>query len=384
MTNATITSNLDGSATVSVTTKPPASLGSGIFSDSVQLKVCYDSACTKPAAGSPFTVQVLYIVDASPGVDFTQTSIPVEVWAMAWNATTQRFYATANSDTGGIAHSLLVINPVTASIEQVVSLGQDVDPTSIALTDNGQYAYIISLGAVIRVDLGTRTIDETVNVAANSIKTVPGEPDSFVVETPDPKLIIYDGTTPRPQSSVTGALESNIFFTFGVDASTVYAYDSTVTSPTMYQLSVTSSGFTTAQTTSNVALAQDYLDDIEYAGGLVYTTTGSVYNPSTQSSQPSFSFLNSNPAGSTVSGGSLAIDTSLNRAYFVTTDSPNQIPGGSTIEGFNLTTQAPTWITRLPSGGGGVMRWGADGLAYYNGNAATPTITFISGSVISR
>ena len=184
MTNATITSNLDGSATVSVTTKPPASLGSGIFSDSVQLKVCYDSACTKPAAGSPFTVQVLYIVDASPGVDFTQTSIPVEVWAMAWNATTQRFYATANSDTGGIAHSLLVINPVTASIEQVVSLGQDVDPTSIALTDNGQYAYIISLGAVIRVDLGTRTIDETVNVAANSIKTVPGEPDSFVVETP--------------------------------------------------------------------------------------------------------------------------------------------------------------------------------------------------------
>ena len=94
--------------------------------------------------------------------------------------------------------------------------------------------------------------------------------------------------------------------------------------------------------------------------------------------------LNSNPAGSTVSGGSLAIDTSLNRAYFVTTDSPNQIPGGSTIEGFNLTTQAPTWITRLPSGGGGVMRWGADGLAYYNGNAATPTITFISGSVISR
>ena len=152
----------------------------------------------------------------------------------------------------------------------------------------------------------------------------------------------------------------------------------------MYQLSVTSSGFTTAQTTSNVALAQDYLDDIEYAGGLVYTTTGSVYNPSTQSSQPSFSFLNSNPAGSTVSGGSLAIDTSLNRAYFVTTDSPNQIPGGSTIEGFNLTTQAPTWITRLPSGGGGVMRWGADGLAYYNGNAATPTITFISGSVISR
>jgi hypothetical protein len=381
--SATVQSDQNGSATVNITTKPPASLGSGIYNDSVQLKICYDSACTKPAIPAPLTVQVLYIVDASPGVDFTQTSIPVEIWAMAWNATTQRFYATANSDTGGITHSLLVINPMTASIEQVVSLGQN-DPTSIALTDNGQYAYIISLGQVIRVDLGTLTIDETVNVSANAIKTVPGEPDSFVVETSDPKLIIYDGTTPRPQSSVTGALESNIFFTFGADASTVYAYDSTVISPTMYQLSVSSSGFTTAQTTSNVALEQGYLLDIEYAGGLVYATTGSVYNPSTQSVQAPFIFLNSNPAGTTVFGGALALDTSLNRAYFVTSDTPNQVPSGSTIEGFNLTTQAPTWITRLPNGGGGIMRWGTNGLAYYLGNGVSPTITFISGGVVSR
>jgi hypothetical protein len=377
--SATVQSDQNGSATVTITTKPPASVGSGIYTDSVQLQICYDSACTKPATSAPLTVQVLYIVDASPGVDFTQTSIPVEIWAMAWNATTERFYATANSDTGGITHSLLVINPVTASIEQVVSLGQN-DPTSIALTDNGQYAYIISLQQVIRVDLGTLTIDETVNVSANAIKTVPGEPDSFVVETPDQQLIIYDGTTPRPQSSVAGVP----FFTFGADASTVYAYDPAFTPPTMYQLSVSSSGFNTAQTTPNVALAPIYLLDIEYAGGLVYTTTGSVYNPSTQSVESSFRFLNSNPAGTTVFGGALAIDTSLNRAYFVTSDTPNLMPGGSTIEGFNLTTQAPTWITRLPKGGGGIMRWGANGLAYYLGNGVSPTITFISGSVVSR
>lgn len=377
--SATVQSNQNGSATVSVTTKPPAPLGSGIYNDSVQLKICYDSACTKPATPAPLTVQVLYIVDASAAVDFTQTSIPVEIWAMAWNATTQRFYATANSDTGGIAHSLLVINPMTASIEQVVSLGQN-DPTSIALTDNGQYAYIISLQQVIRVDLGTLTIDETVNVAANALKTVPGEPDSFVVETPDQNLVIYDGTTPRPQSSV----PATPFFTFGADATTVYAYGPALTPPTMYQLSVSSGGFATAQTTPNVALTETYLLDMEYAGGLVYTTTGSVYNPSTQSVQPSFSFLSSNPDGTTAFGGALALDTSLNRAYFVTSDTPNQVPGGSTIEGFSLTTQAPTWITRLPNGGGGIMRWGTNGLAYYLGNGVSPTITFISGSVVSR
>jgi hypothetical protein len=376
--SATVQSMQNGSATVSITTKPPASLGSGIYTDSVQLRICYDSACTKVAPFTPSTVQVLYIVDASPGVDFTQTSIPVEVWAMAWNATTQRFYATANSDTGGLTHSLLVINPMTASIEQVVSLGQN-DPTAIALTDNGQYAYIISLQQVIRVDLGTLTIDESVNVAADAIKTVPGEPDSFVVETIDQKLTIYDGTTPRPQSSVIAAP----FFTFGADANTVYAYDPALYPPTMYQLAVSSGGFSTAQTTPNVTLDSRLLD-IVYAGGLLYTTGGSVYNPSTQTVQPSFSFLNSNPSGTIVSGGALALDTSLNRAYFVTTDTPNMVSGGSTIEGFNLTTQAPTWVTRLPNGGGGIMRWGTNGLAYYIGSPVSPAITFISGGVVSR
>ena len=55
--SATVKSDLDGSATLSLTAKPPASLGSGIYNDTVQLKICYDSACTKPATPTPLTVQ---------------------------------------------------------------------------------------------------------------------------------------------------------------------------------------------------------------------------------------------------------------------------------------------------------------------------------------
>ena len=57
----------------------------------------------------------------------------------------------------------------------------------------------------------------------------------FRMETSYTKLIIYDGTTPRPQNSFTGSLETGLLFTFGADASTLYAYDATVISPTMYQ-----------------------------------------------------------------------------------------------------------------------------------------------------
>ena len=366
--SAAVQSNLDGSATLSVTTKPPASLGSGIYTDSVQLRICYDSACLKPATPTPLQVQVMYIVDASPGVDFTQATIPVQAGDMAWNATRQRIYATANSDTGGISQSLLVINPTTASIEQVVSLGQGSYPTSIALSDDGQYAYIISSIQVLRVDLGTLTVDETLNVFADSIKAVPGEPDAVAVETVSntPTLVIYDGTVPRPQTFTPGGLEIPVLYSFGADASTLYAYEDAVTSPTMYQLSVSSNGFTVAQQTSNVILNQGNFGDIEYASGLIYAVPGSVYSPSTQSVLPSFQFLSSNPSGYSYSY-SFAIDASLNRAYFMTTDSPDGTTNDMTLEGFNLTTQAPTWVTRFPSSnplGGRMIRWGTDGIAF--------------------
>src|SRR6202012_4432977 len=144
-------------------------------------------------------------------------------------------------------------------------------------------------------------------------------------------------------------IETNILYTFGADASTVYAYEDTVISPTMFKLAVSNAGFAVSQQTADVVLAQGSLNDIEYANGLVYATNGSVYNPSTQSVQPPFSFLSFTPAGSTSNSFFYALDTSLIRAYFMTSDSPNGTTGDMTLEGFNLTTQAPTLVARFPA-----------------------------------
>lgn len=127
--------------------------------------------------------------------------------------------------------------------------------------------------------------------------------------------------------------------------------------------------------------------DIQYAGGLIYSSTASVFNPSTNVVQAPFGLQNSNPAGTSVTSSSFAVDASLDRAYFMTNDSPNTTNGQMTLEGFNLMTQPPTWITRFPAAnplGGRTIRWGANGLAFVGGNAASPNITLISGSVISR
>ena len=71
----------------------------------------------------------------------------------------------------------------------------------------------------------------------------------------------------------------------------------------------------------------------------------------------------------------------------MTSDTTVATPGDMTLQGFNLTTQAPTWVTRFPASnpvGGRMIRWGTNGLAFVGGNAAAPNITLISGSVISR
>jgi hypothetical protein len=65
---------------VTVTAKAPDSLGSGIYSDSLLISICFDSGCTRSAVNSPYTVPVTYIVDASAGVDFSMTTVPLQVF----------------------------------------------------------------------------------------------------------------------------------------------------------------------------------------------------------------------------------------------------------------------------------------------------------------
>jgi outer membrane protein assembly factor BamB len=55
-----------GSATVTIQFQSPASLGAGVYNDSVQITACYDQACTEPVSNSPQTVQVQYTVNKSP------------------------------------------------------------------------------------------------------------------------------------------------------------------------------------------------------------------------------------------------------------------------------------------------------------------------------
>jgi len=391
--SATAQSNLNGTATLTVRTKPPAPLGSGIYTDSVQVNICFDIACTKPANNFPVTIPVTYVVDASPGIDFTAKVIAGQIAGMAWSETNQRIYAVTPSYAANNPNSLLVINPLTATIETMLSFQSGTDPNSMALSDDGQYAYVVLAVAneVVRVRLATLTIDQTIPISSISagsfvgIAVAPGAPHTVAATTYNSytTLSVYDDTVQRPQTFSTGSLEAQLFYTWGANASTIYAFDDLGTNSTMYQLSASTNGLVIAQTAPGGALWQPYIESLQYNNGLVYSNTASTYNPLTNAVQAPFSLLSSIPGG-TAHAGSVTIDDTLNRVFIVTDDSPNQNPYEATIEGFNLSTLKPTWVARSPTGIGNLLRWGTNGLAFTSGSVVAPNITLISGSIVSR
>lgn len=65
-------SAVNGALGFTITFKSPTSLGVGIYTDTITMEGCYDSACTEQIKDSPQTIQVTYTVEADP---VTLTSI---------------------------------------------------------------------------------------------------------------------------------------------------------------------------------------------------------------------------------------------------------------------------------------------------------------------
>jgi hypothetical protein len=391
-------SNLDGSGTLTVTLKPPSGLGSGIYGDSVQLQVCFDLACTKPANHGQFTLPVRYIVDASPGVDFTMTTIAGQTSSLVWNAAKQRIYAIVPSFATANPGSLLVINPASATIDSVLSLGSGNDPIFLAVSDDGQFAYIAEdiPNQIVRVNLATLTIDETLSLPIGDscvgIAVAPAAAHTLAAALYNnmTTLVVFDDTVQRQQVFSPPSLEAQVPFTWGADATSLFAYDEVAPTGTMYQLLVQTTGLSVAQQTSNVGLAPNdglapSVVGLQFVGGLIYADRGTVFNPATNGTLTPFTMQSSNEPVAV--SESFVADTTLNRAFALTNDQPVGLGFGDiTVEGFNLTTQQPTWITRFaaPQGGGPMVRWGTNGLAFPENTADNFQIVLINGPVVSR
>lgn len=392
VTGTSFSSNQNGTGTLLVTFKSPGSLTAGLYTDALVLTVCYDQACTKPAIGSPLTVALDYTVDPTPGKDFTLQTLPIAAAAIAWCPTDQRLYAIVPGYASNYAGSLVRIDPVAAAVLGSLSLGAGANPSLLSLSDDGQYAYVgqqQSPAQVQRVRLSDLTIDQAFQVPSlqnlNALRVAPGAPGTLALETYNgmTSVVIYDQGVARPQSFTTGSFETTLPITWGVDTSTLYAYDNVVPVGTLYQLAATNSGVSSTKSTANLDLNGTPVD-LVFTQGLLYSSTGAIIDPTTQGVTAAFTMHTT--GGGVTTSLALAIDPTLDRAYFLNSESMPSGSEGMTLEAFNLGSQKALWISRITTQDdtSSLIRWGTSGVAYLTSASGTTHLVLMSGSVISQ
>lgn len=384
-----------GTGVLTVNMKSPASLGPGIYSDIITLSICYDTACTKPAVGTPFKIPVTYTVTASAGREFQEQIIQQNLTALAVDPTGTFLYgAAAPSDSTSPTASpaqLLRINPSTGAVTPLLALPAAV--SQIVASSDGAYVYLLTEPwstlqlsppiEVIRVRTADMTIDQTVALTAiltpAQIAVSPINSNTwsaaFSYAANVWNVEIFDGSVARPNIwSVSSDVVYGNEGLWSSDGSTMYILDANLNA-----VPVSASGLGGGTLLESGSAAQSGFDSggVQLAGGLLYSGGGKVLDPRTNTVLGQYTF----PVGVPYAG--LTIDTANNRMFATFTTTVNDAAQG-TLQSYDLSTFSTIWIARLPIGTQ-PLRWGNNGLAWL-GPGATPgaqALYLINGTFVA-
>jgi uncharacterized repeat protein (TIGR01451 family) len=126
---------------------------------------------------------------------------------VVYDATANRLLLSVGNSGDRWSNSIVSVDPATG--ERVLVLRLDLEPTVLAVSDNGKYLYAATAGTnlVLRVDLASRSNDLRIALKsatltqspALSVVTVPNQPESIIVSSPE-AAVVYDAAIPRPQA----------------------------------------------------------------------------------------------------------------------------------------------------------------------------------------
>ena len=170
--------------------KPPASLGSGFFTDTMHFEGCFDAACTSIVPGSRYTLSFDLLISATEGTEFTRRSLAPNMGAreVVWSPANQSLYVVA----GLVDPQILQVNPLTMASTTSSALGVANPPQHLAVSQDGSYLYMGSKTqpTILRLQLPAMTQDLSIPLGnfnssspyvVNDLAMVPGQPQTFVV-----------------------------------------------------------------------------------------------------------------------------------------------------------------------------------------------------------
>jgi len=291
-----------------LTLKPPATLGSGIFKDSMTFDACFDQACNSVVPNSSHTVNFDILITATPDVDFVRKSVSPGTsgaTAVVWSAADQSLYVASSAFASGgalvgVDPRVLRIDPLTMSTSASVTLpGENLQ--NMAVTPDGSYLYVGSKTkpAVHRLQLPSLTEDLSISLGnfsqstpylANDLATLPGQPHSVVIAVghnlSHGGVYVYDNATARPtslQPVVAQAFEAARWLVPAATPGTFISQNYGPSQPqvnNIEQLTVDASGIST---TSSTPTASGLVVGVKphRAGNKLYTFDGKILDAAT-------------------------------------------------------------------------------------------------------
>jgi hypothetical protein len=282
-----------------------------------------------PGGGTSNTVTMHVIA----GNNYLRT-VNVTANALVWNKKQQVIYAAvaANSATNG--SSITAIDPTTGNI--VASQPMPAEPSLLAISDDQQYLYVgmTSTAVIVRLKLPDLSTDIQWTVGPTpapnypyslyAMQTAPGAPHTLAVTQEIPaqyeasELAIYDDGVMRPNTGTAPMQPISYMnvFTWGADASTIYATKDIESGGPEFVYRVNTQGVSLANTLYG-ALG-DFSNELIYDSNeaRLYDTAGSVVDASTGKALGSFG------RGS----NTFTIDTAQHLVYLLgETDYPNGV-----------------------------------------------------------
>ncbi|HEX8070054.1 MAG TPA: Calx-beta domain-containing protein [Pyrinomonadaceae bacterium] len=287
--------------------------------------------------------------------------VPVVASDVVYNAADQTLYASVPSSAGAAGNTVTPINPATGEVGTPVFVGSE--PSKLALSDDGHSLYVFLDGAyaVRRFDTQTRTPGTQFGVGsdsfhgvyrANDLAVAPGNPNLVAVaryypgtSPPEAGVAVFDNGVQRTKTTP-GHTDGANSLAFSATAAKLYGGGD----QPLQTITVDATGATVTGTTTFVVGNQ-----IKFAGGRVYSSSGQVVDPDAGTLLGTFAGL----SGTTV----FVPDPAGGRAYYLTRDFSG---GATTLRAFDTNTfvlLGAETISGLSGDPTALVRWGTNGLA---------------------
>jgi DNA-binding beta-propeller fold protein YncE len=269
-----------------------------------------------------------------------------------YDPSSNRIYATVPSAAGQPrGNSITPIDPSTGLLGTSVFVGSE--PGKLARTDNGQYLYFGLDGAAAarRFDIASQTaglqfaLNSNPPLYVEDIEAVPGQPNAVAISRRN------QGSSPRHEQVaiyVDGVRLTNMarganVIEFSDSPTRLFGYTNESSDARFRDMAVDANGV--SDTTSAGGLVTG--NDIEYADGRIYATSGRVIDPFTST------LLGTFPAS-----GSVIPDPLGNQVYFLSANK---------ISSYDIDTFLFNWDITVPDVSGSasrLIRFGDHGLAF--------------------